>query len=134
VKEVSVETVNVATETLDILDKFLTELETLCIGLAQEHDEVRFIKFIDNLEILNEAIRNMKYALALGLNQEIELLEADLRSILQDLLSSREKGDSKYVQELLSQHLVQNLREWKSKGIPSIREHCHVYQLSPRTS
>jgi hypothetical protein len=79
-----------------------------------------FLILIDGISTLTEAVHSVKKVFKMGLSPSIQVLEADLLSIMRDTLMSQNGGQTEYFQELLDEHLPKNLSEWRTTGIPMI--------------
>jgi len=114
-----------AEETLRDLDAFTRHLEglsraaagSLHAGPAPKAD---FNRFLDGIDMFSEAVLTVRDVLRAPRVPDADLLQVDLLSILQDLLSSIRKGESAYCAELLSVHIPENLLQWREKGIPAL--------------
>ncbi len=115
----------IAEETLQNLLVFtdhLTRLSRDCgqAFLAQGHPSRELAKLMDGIEMFLEALNNVRQILRVGMANSIDLLEADLTSIMKDMLDTYQQGQIGYVAELLCQHLPANLEDWKNDGLPSL--------------
>ena len=113
------------TETLDLFGLFIEELASLSGKMGQRlHDggpEPQVHKLIDGLEVVAEAIGQVKIALEVRETEETRLLEAELGVILGELLAASETPDSSVKAEILVNRLPEHLRAWSAVGIPSLR-------------
>jgi len=113
-----------AFESLYTLQMYLTTLCRISKRIPDESDESLmksdFNKLLEGIELLNETIIATREVLRARKGHEEQLLEADLFSILTDLLEANESKNFVYRDQLLSDYLPQNLIEWKEKVIPSI--------------
>ena len=102
----------VAEETLQTLLIFTRRLPSLCKQVADQVEasegETLFQTLLDHMQIFTDSIQTVKQILHIGINQTINLLEADLGSILKDLLDAHQVGDKLY------------------------RAHCFAHPLRPR--
>jgi hypothetical protein len=115
----------VAQETLQSLIEYLPTLESYCRKAAQAVYEKEFSaenlpKIIEGITILTDAVLNVKQIFRIGLIQPLGVLEADLLSIMKDLLTSQQRGQKEYMQELLGFHLPKNLEQWRTQGLPAL--------------
>jgi len=109
-----------AEETLDILAPYSERMETLCGHAA--NDETVFGKLLDGLHVFSESIGVIKSTLRIGYLPRVGLLEAELLSILSDLLEARKTGDKEYIAQLLGQHLPAVLADWRREGFAALRK------------
>jgi hypothetical protein len=114
-----------AEETLQSLFEFTSHLEALSrtagAKLAEGHPpKQEFSRLLDGVETFSDALLQAKQILRIGRLDPVNVLEADLSSILKDLVQFTESGQRDYVVDLLLQHLPLNLAEWRSQGIPSL--------------
>jgi hypothetical protein len=114
-----------AEETLQSLIEFTSHLELLSrnagakllAGQAPKHE---FMRLIDGVQTFTDALLQARQILHVGRLEPITMLEADLTSILKDLVQFTESGDRDYVIDLLQNHLPLNLVDWREKGIPTL--------------
>lgn len=125
-----------AQETLHDALEFVLVLEGFCIKAAEsagkssgndgqeatgKEDFFSYLgRLVDGISYLSEAIIHVKKILKIGVFQVTDVLEADLISILKDLLQFQQKGEWDHLVELMQQHLLANLEEWRTKGIPAL--------------
>ena len=113
-----------ADETLQTLIPFSLHIEELCAVVAARfragESPPEFTRLIDDIQVFSDAYQSVKQVMRLGLITSIQVLEADLVSIMKDALTYSQNGNPGYVAELLETHLPQNLREWREVGIPTI--------------
>lgn len=111
-------------DTLEALRPYVDQLAVLSRELADSlettGEEREFPRLIDGLQTVSETITSVKMTLRLGLLQSVNVLEAELLSVLKDLLISVETGDKAYRISLLREHLPLNLEQWSQEGIPSL--------------
>jgi hypothetical protein len=112
----------IADETLRHLSEYSEILENLsltcagCIDAPEFHGY--FVRLVEGISTFTDALWGVKKILRVGLIPQIQVLETDLLSILKDLLSFHEKNETQFTQDLLSQHLPINLRQWREEGLP----------------
>lgn len=113
-----------AEETLQILKTFTERTAALSRSIADDYTNGRkvtqFHKLLDGVETITETLRQVKSILRVGMLQPVDVLEADLASILKDLTDAVQKKDDVYKIQLLGIHLPTNLDEWCSIGIPAL--------------
>ncbi len=114
----------VADETLYDLVEFSKVLESFALSSAEQVSEsdfpIHFNRLIEGISTFTEAISGVKRILRLGLFNSIQVLEADLFSILRDILKSQEAGQTKNLAQLLKEELPKNLKNWRERGLPSL--------------
>jgi hypothetical protein len=115
----------VAEETLQSLLEFAPNLSSLsraCAELAPDPVELakRFPSLLDGLDVFVDAITSAKRILRLGDYPRTAVLEADLLSIMKDLLACHETGEHAYLRALLEEHLPANLEAWRATGLPAL--------------
>ncbi len=108
----------VAAEALETLHPFLDRLTRLSLDAMASGN---WKDLMDGIATFTDALMSIKNLLKLGRIQKIAVLEADLLSIMQDILDAREKKDQQYLTELLEIHLPECLGRWKSEGIEILR-------------
>ncbi|MBI3558051.1 MAG: hypothetical protein HY074_17445 [Deltaproteobacteria bacterium] len=129
--EIDVETANpadLAYQTLNTLEQYIDRLVT-SIGRAAVHyrgknlisADAYFAKSIDGLDLFVQTIGGVKLALRVGLNTHVALAEAELISVMNDLLDAKRQNNYLYMAELLEKELIENLSEWKDKIFPLLR-------------
>jgi hypothetical protein len=114
-----------AEETLQSLLEFTSHLELLSrnagaklvAGLAPKHE---FMRLIDGIQTFSDALLQSRQILHVGRLEAVAILEADLASLLKDLVQFTESGDRDYVIDLLQNHLPLNLADWRGTGIPTL--------------
>jgi|GEM_PF-3369747 len=118
---------SIAIETLYTLQLFLDNLIGLCGRILEEKQagetaklEASYERLLEGISTVMESILTARGVLRIGLHAKVNLLEADLLSILKDLLEASEQGNIEYRDELISTHLPQNLKEWREEGIPEM--------------
>jgi hypothetical protein len=115
-----------AEDTLQLMKKFCTELSQLSQETAQQleiQDPLAistFRKLLEGIETFSDSITQTRRTLRIGVLPQMNLLEADLVSLLKDLAVANTTNDEKYRLELLSIHLPKNLEEWRDSGIPAM--------------
>jgi hypothetical protein len=113
-----------ADDTLQHLLEYSHVLESLSFDAGQLAGEAsfheKFNKLIDGITTFTEAITGVKNIMKVGYLQPVNLLEADLLSILKDLLTSRESGQIEYTAGLLKEYLPKNLEQWRETAIPAL--------------
>jgi len=78
-------------------------------------------KAIDGLDLFIQTIGGIKMALKFGLNQKVALIEADLVSIMNEILNAKRQNNYIYLSEILSKDLIENLYQWKEVAFPIFR-------------
>lgn len=101
--------------------EFLKHLSLKAADLASQPDFYpEYTRLVDGIATLTDAVTHVKGILKIGVLQPVQILEADLLSILKDLLSSQKSHQWVYVADLLRNHLFGNLQQWKDVGIPAL--------------
>ena len=118
---------SIAIETLCTLQLFLDNLIGLCARIMEEKRagetsklEASYERLLEGISTVMESILTARGVLRIGLHATVNLVEAELLSILKDLLEASEQGNIEYRDELISTHLPQNLKEWREEGIPEM--------------
>jgi hypothetical protein len=113
-----------ADETLQHLAEYSHILENLsrtCGELAEDPSfHGSFVRLIEGITTFTEAIAEVKKILKASLLQSVNVLEADLLSILKDILMSQQQKQTQYMTDLLKLHLPENLKQWRETGIPDL--------------
>jgi hypothetical protein len=111
-----------ADDTLQHLMEYSLILENLSRSSSELIQDIRFhssfARLLEGISTFTEAVSHVKVLMKIGLLQPIDLLEADLLSILKDLLNGQQQGQTEYVVSLLKEHLPTNLKQWRESGIP----------------
>jgi phosphoenolpyruvate carboxylase len=115
----------VAQETLQNLIEYLPTLESFCRRASQTVYEKEFAmdslsKVIEGITILTDAVLNVKQVFRIGIISPLDVLEADLLSIMKDILSAQQRDQKEYMEELLGHHLPKNLEQWRTQGLPAL--------------
>lgn len=113
-----------ADETLQHISEYSIILENLsrsCGELTQDPNfHGNFIRLIEGITTFTEAISEVKKILKAVSLQSVNVLEADLLSILKDVLMSQQQNQIQYLTDLLKLHLPENLKQWRESGIPDL--------------
>jgi hypothetical protein len=110
-----------AEETLQILRGFADRLAEMSRELAAApFAQAEFTKLVDGIQTFTESLAQVKGILRIGILEPVNVLEADLVSILKDVLETLQTGDGAYRADLLREHLPKNLGEWAREGIPAL--------------
>jgi len=127
-----IETVEVSTthpkeaaeETLQSLIEFARVLANLSFQAGLELDQpegaASFARLVDGIKTMMDAIHHCKQILRIAMLQPVAVLEADILSILRDVLEAQESGNRVYLEQLLREHLPTNLEGWQRDGIPAL--------------
>ncbi|MBC7690407.1 MAG: hypothetical protein H7222_01450 [Methylotenera sp.] len=114
----------IAEDTLQTLKLFTDQLATLSRGTASQigstEAELDFQRLLDGIQTLADTVQSVKKILHIGVMPLINILEADLISVLTDLVQTHESKDLSYRAALLSEHLPLNLELWRDEGIPEM--------------
>lgn len=112
----------IAEDTLQTLLPFCDSLARLSRAIAVEPEtgDPRYTQLIDGIETLMESISAVKMTLRIGVLESVNVLEAELLSILKDILFARQNSDDAYLMDLLSEHLPNHLEQWRDAGIPAL--------------
>lgn len=137
----STEPLNLAMETLETLSVFTDQLIELCAHAAggvagavrssteanEDAEQEKLISLknlVDGIQTFVDTITTVKSMIpgrAAGINS-VRVLEAELLSVLRDLLEAERTGDDAYRSDLLREHLPRNLADWKADGIEALRQ------------
>lgn len=120
--------IDLAFQTLSTLDLYVDKL-VASIQKASAHyrgknlvaADAYFAKAIDGLDLFVQTIGGVKLALRVGLNTHLALAEAELISVMNDLLDAKRQANYVFMADLLEKDLTDNLVEWKSKVFPILR-------------
>lgn len=116
-KEIALETLKDLSEYIPILIRLSQDAS----GTLQTNEFIPiFSKLLDGINTLSEAILSVRKVLRIGIMPQVDLLEADLLSILKDILNCQKEGEAIYFKQLLGEHLPNNLDQWKNEGIPAL--------------
>ena len=114
----------IAEDTLQNLLEFTTHLEQLSRNSAEKLQAGQvpheFLKLVDGIDTFTSALIQVRQILRIGRLEPVHVLEADLMSILKDLVEFTENGNREYVVDLLQNHLPLNLDDWRREGIPAL--------------
>lgn len=114
-----------ARETLQILQEFIPYLIRYSkhageLFKARVPAQEEFEELLEGLSNFSEGILESKKVLRISNHQLVDVLEADLLSILKDAVEFYQKADFQYISELLLIHLPENLEQWQAEGLPAI--------------
>ena len=114
----------VAHDTLQDLLKFTNNLEGQSRVISSAFESKNFLslltQLIDGISVFTEGIYNAKRILQIDTLLEADEAEADLLSILKELLNCQQNGYKARMKELLGQHLPRCFQKWRDSGIPAI--------------
>jgi hypothetical protein len=115
----------IAEETLQSLIEFSNHLEKLCENTAKLLLEVpsqteMLPKLADGITTFIDALTNVKLILHVGAMNKVQILEADMLSILKDMLDYQRKSEFAFVGTVIKDALIPNLETWRLDGIPSL--------------
>jgi hypothetical protein len=113
-----------AEETLQSLKEFTGHLAYLSQTAADKLEAgiapPEFMKLIDGVETFSDGLLSVKQILRIGRVETVAVLEADMMSILKDIVEFTESGDKAYVLDLLRNHMPVNLADWSREGLPAL--------------
>lgn len=119
---------DLAFQTLDTLEQYLDRLLQSIERTALHYrgknlitGDAYFAKSIDGIDLFVQTIGGIKLALRIGLNTKLALAEAELVSIMNDLLDAKRQNNYIFMADLLEHELMKNLGEWKSSIFPLLR-------------
>jgi hypothetical protein len=89
---------------------------------SAEHPSTELASLVDGIGVFSDALNGAKQIMKVGTGSipRLDLLEADLASIMKDVVTYYEQDQTQYVAELLCDHLVKNIREWQTAGLPEL--------------
>ena len=116
----------VAIDTLQTLGEFTRILADRCRYAgelfrnpsADAHAEM--VQLADGLGTFHESLTTARAVLEIPMEGELIALEADFKSILEDLAVFHEQEKYDYVSELLFDHLAANLDRWGDHGLGAL--------------
>jgi hypothetical protein len=113
-----------AEDTLQTLILFTERLADLSRQAAEELNtpasDASFSRLLDGMRTFIESVQTTRRVLRIGVLGPVDLLEADLLSIMKDVLKAREGNQVEYMSQLLMDHLPINLHDWCVKGLPAM--------------
>lgn len=129
--QIEVETASPADLAYQTLSTLEAYLEKLIMSIERSAESYRaknlvagdayFAKAIDGLDLFVQTIGGVKLALRIGLNTRLALAEAELISVMNDLLDAKRQNNYIFMADLLDKELAANLVEWKTQIFPLIR-------------
>lgn len=108
----------IAEETLQSLIEYTKHLEALCETVAV--DQSKLPKLADGITTFIDALTNVKHILHIGIMPSVQVLEADLASILKDILEYQQKKQFQHVGIVSRDALAPNLALWRTEGLPQL--------------
>lgn len=108
----------IAEETLQSLIEFTKHLEDLCARVGTAPDMLP--KIADGITTFIDALDNVKQILRIGVLPAVQILEADLASILKDILEFQQRKELGSVAAIVKDALVGNLVLWRTEGLPNL--------------
>lgn len=115
----------IAEETLQSLVEFSAHLESLCAEtsrqlLSSPPKTEMLPRIADGITTFIDALTNVKTILHVGIMPKVQILEADLLSILKDMLEYQRKSEYHFVGQVIQDALITNLIQWRTDGIPTL--------------
>jgi hypothetical protein len=111
----------IAEETLQSLIEFTKHLEDLCLQVSQDPTQLKKLpKLADGITTFIDAMTNVKQILRIGALSEVQVLEADLASILKDVLEYQQKREYGFLASVIRDALASNLALWRTEGLPNL--------------
>jgi hypothetical protein len=117
--------IDLAYETINTLELYLDRLINSIERAGIHYKNMNLVaaesylaKAIDGLDLFIQTIGGIKMALKFGLNQKVALIEADLVSIMNEILNAKRQNNYIYLSEILSKDLIENLYQWKEVAFP----------------
>jgi hypothetical protein len=115
----------IAEETLQSLVEFSAHLEQLCAEtsrqlLASPPNTTMLPRVADGITTFIDALTNVKTILHVGAMPKVQVLEADLLSILKDMFEYQRQSEFHFVGQVLQDALITNLIQWRTDGIPTL--------------
>jgi hypothetical protein len=119
----------VTTTPKELAEETLQDLLPFCEGLADMSRRVaadlgsherEFRQLVDGIEMLIESVMTVRMTLRVAAIPPVNVLEAEIVSILRDLVDSKQAGNQAHLSELLSEHLPKHLEDWRREGIPAL--------------
>ncbi|MGZ3708385.1 MAG: hypothetical protein ACXWPM_06130 [Bdellovibrionota bacterium] len=115
----------IAEETLTTLVEFSRGLAGVSRAVAAHVMEEGFnwdlTKLLEGLTSFSDAMLMVRQIMRIGVMPEINVLDAELTSVLRDIVVSQERRDPLYLKDLLGEHLPKVLEDWAKDGIPFIQ-------------
>lgn len=108
----------IAEETLQSLVEFTKHLEDLCARVGTSPDILP--RVADGITTFIDALDNVKQILRIGILPSVQVLEADLASILKDILEFQQRKEMGSVAAIVKDALVGNLALWRTEGLPNL--------------
>jgi hypothetical protein len=113
-----------AEDTLQTLILFTERLADMSRKAAEElgspETDANFARLIDGMETFVDSVNTVKTVLRIAGLKPVDVLEADMLSIMKDVLSARETNNVDYLVQLLNDHLPINLHDWCVDGLPAM--------------
>lgn len=126
-KKVEIETSpveQVTQETIELLTALASDLAQYSHALGKrgffDASTEERMKLIDGLDTFVAGVRSVRSVYKTGADRELQLLQVDLFSIMEDVFVAIEEKQKEYLEELLTLHIPNNLAEWHSKGLVKI--------------
>jgi hypothetical protein len=110
-----------AIDTLKTLAEYIDHLQGRCRALRDLSGTPGFFQELgrigEGISMLTQTVEQLKKLLNIPQQPELALLEADLLSVLQELLKYQEEGKTEYMIQLIDEHLTDVLSQWHGEGI-----------------
>ena len=115
----------IAEETLQSLVEFSAHLESICAETSRQllgspPKTEMLPRVADGITTFIDALTNVKQILHVGVMPKVQILEADLLSILKDMLDYQRKSEFHFIGQVIQDALITNLVQWRTDGIPTL--------------
>jgi len=102
----------------------LDEMIQLSERIAEEQSRLevfrQFTRLIDGLQVFIDTVQTVRLACRVINTQSLALMEADLLSVMKDMVMYCNENKIEYMQSILRNDLPIVLRDWADSGIPEI--------------
>lgn len=117
-----------ANETLDTLTDYINRVLTYVTKASQGYKsknyiiaDEQFLKTVEAMDLIVQTLSGIKAALRVGVNNKLNLAEATLLSIMNDLLDAKRQNNYVLLADLLEHDLIENLIEWRDEVFPMLK-------------
>jgi len=105
---------------ISVLNDLLAYSSRIALLSRNLTTDEEYSRLIDAIQIFSDALNVVKPHFKYAELSRANILEADLQSILTDLLDALKRGNIEYRNDLLTEHLPANMNDWRTECLPRL--------------
>lgn len=119
---------------IETIERKIKELSISLNNLESGEHHAHLSKSLELLDLFVQLVSTLTNNIKIILNNpeaefpQISILESEMLRILTNILKSGERGDWSMLNDLLQYDLMDNLHEWKTKGILELSSHLNQFK------